>query len=56
MTVIYLTENNTGCFGVIFQKKGCAKVQKNADVSDNERNAVCANPLRTLLLKIKYVI
>ena len=56
MTVIYLTEYNTGCFGVIFQKNGCVKVQKNADISDDERNKLCANPLRTVLVKIKYVI
>ena len=28
MTVVYLTENNTRCYGVTFQNDSCVKVQK----------------------------
>ena len=38
MTVIYLTEYNTSCYGVIFENNGCIKVQKIKDISNYENN------------------
>ena len=32
MTIIYSTENNTKCYGVIFQNEGWIKVQKLEDI------------------------
>ena len=37
MTVIYIKEYNTRCYGVTFQIKGCIKVQKFEDISDDEK-------------------
>ena len=45
MTVICITEYNTGCYGVTFQKNGCIKVQKFEDLSDDENKIMCAKPL-----------
>ena len=36
MTVIYLTESNTRCYGVTFQNNGCIKLQKFKDKSIHE--------------------
>ena len=38
MTVIYLTEYNTRCYGVTLQNDGCVKVQKFEDIPEYERN------------------
>ena len=45
MTVIYLTEYNTRCYGVTFENNGCIKVQKFEDISDDENNIYCVKPL-----------
>ena len=36
MTVIYLTEHNTKCYGVNFEKNECVKVQNFEDISNDE--------------------
>ena len=41
MTVIYLTEYNTRCYGVTFQNIGFIKVQKFEDISDDENKIIC---------------
>ena len=51
MTVIYLTEYNTRCYGVTFQKNAWIKVQKFEDISDDENNIYCVKPLETFLGK-----
>ena len=40
MTVIYLTEDITRCYGVTFQNIGSIKVQKFEDKSNSEKNCV----------------
>ena len=51
MTVIYVTENNTKCYGVTFQNKGWIRVQKLDDIS-NEKNIIYeGNPMETFLGK-----
>ena len=47
MTILYLTEHNTKCYGVTFQSIGWIKVQKFEDISDDENNIYCAKPLET---------
>ena len=37
MTLIYITEYNTKCYGVTFQKIGWIKVQKFDDISHDEK-------------------
>ena len=39
MTIIYVTENNCQCYGVTFQNKGCIKVQKFVELS-NDKNII----------------
>ena len=51
MTVIFLTEYNTTCYGVIFQNNGWTKVQKFEDISDDENNIYCLKRLETCLGK-----
>ena len=36
MTIIYVTEYNTECYGVTFQNIGWIKVQKFEDISDDK--------------------
>ena len=38
MTVIFLAEYNTRCYGVTFQINGCIKIRKIEDISDDEKN------------------
>ena len=35
MTILYVTENNTKCYGVSSQNNGWNRVQKNEDISDD---------------------
>ena len=49
--IIYLTENNTSCYGVTFQNDGCVKVQKFEDISDLENIILYKMPLKTFLGK-----
>ena len=56
MTVIYLTEYNTRCYGVTFQKKRCIKVQKFEDMSNHENNMFCVKPLEIFLGKSESCI
>ena len=51
MTVTYLTEYNTRCFGVAFEKNGCIKIQNFKDISDHENKIFCVKPLEKLLGK-----
>ena len=51
MTVIYLKENNTRFYGVIFQNSGCIKVQKFEDNSVSENFVYCVKPLQVFLGK-----
>ena len=45
MTVIYLTQHNTKCYGVPIQNNGNVKVQKFKDISDDENNIYYVKPL-----------
>ena len=36
MTIIYLTEYNTRCYGVTFQNNGLVGVQKQENISDDK--------------------
>ena len=51
MTIIYLTEHNTKCYGVTFQKDKCINVQKSEDISDDEKNVFCVKPSEVFLDK-----
>ena len=51
MTVLYLTDYNTRCYGVAFENNGCVTVQKFEAISDNEDKILCGKPLRTILSK-----
>ena len=49
MTIIYITENNTKCYGVTFQNKGWVRVQKLKDVSEDKKIIYKVNPMETFL-------
>ena len=51
MTIIFLTEHKTRCFGVTFQNNGWIKVQKFENISADENNIYCVKPLKTFLAK-----
>ena len=51
MTVIYLTEYNTSCYGVTFENNGWIKAQYFEDIPDYEKNIYCVKPLETFLDK-----
>ena len=51
MTIIYVTENNTKCYGVTFQNKGWIRVQKLEDVSEDKNIIYKVNPMETFLGK-----
>ena len=51
MTIIYLTENNTKCYGVTLQNKGWVRVQKLKDVSEDENIIYQVNPMGTFIDK-----
>ena len=37
MTIIYITECNTKCYGEAFENKGWIKVRKFEDISDDKK-------------------
>ena len=51
MTIIYVTENNTKCYGVTFQNKGWVRVQKLEDVSDDKNIIYEVNPIEIFVGK-----
>ena len=51
MTIIYVTEYNTKCYGVTFQNNGWIKVHKFEDISDDKKTIYCVEPLEILLGK-----
>ena len=51
MTFIYVTENNTKCYGVTFQNKGLVRVQKLEDISEDKNIIFEVNPMETILGK-----
>ena len=51
MTVIFLTEHNTKCYGVTFKNNECVKVQKFEDISNKENTLLNIKPIETLLGK-----
>ena len=51
MTIIFLTEYNTKCYGVTFQNKGWINVQKFAVGSLDKNIIYTVNPLKTFLGK-----
>ena len=53
MTVIYLTEHNTRCYGVTLQNNGFVKVQKFEDISNYENNLLYVKPLEAFLGECK---
>ena len=46
MTIIYLTEYNTSCYGVTIQNNGYVKVQKFQDISNDENVIYSVKPMR----------
>ena len=51
MTIIYLAEYNTRCYGVVIQNNGWVKVQKLEEISGDENSVYCVKPLETCLGK-----
>ena len=51
MTIIYVTENNTECYGVTFQNNGMIRVQKLENVSDDKNIIYEVNPMETFIGK-----
>ena len=51
MTIIYVTEHNTKCYGVTFENNGWIKVQKFEDISNDKNNIYCVKPLEIVLGK-----
>ena len=51
MTIIYVTEYNTKCYGVTLQNNGLVKVQELEDVHDDENIIFEVNPVKTFLGK-----
>ena len=47
MTIIYLTEFKTKCYGVTFENKGWIKVQNFEDISDDKNFLYKVNPMET---------
>ena len=48
MTIIYVTEYNTTCYGVTFRNKGWVRVQKLEDVGDDKNIIYEVNPKKHL--------
>ena len=53
MTVIYLTEYKTNCWGVTFQHNGWVKIQDFKEISKDENNILYIRLLQTFLGKSK---
>ena len=51
MTIIYITEHNTKCYGVTFHKNECLKVQNFEDVSNDENTIINIKPKETFIGK-----
>ena len=51
MTIIYVTEYNTTCYGVTFWNKGWVRVQKLEDVGDDKNIIYEVNPIETFIGK-----
>ena len=51
MTIIYVTEYKTKCYGVTFQINGWITVQKFEDISDDKNIIYCVKPLEIFLGK-----
>ena len=51
MTIIYVTEYNTRCYGVTFQTKEWVRVQKLEDVGDDKNFIYEVNPVETFVGK-----
>ena len=47
MTVIYLTEYNTRCYGVTLENNRLIKVQNFDDISFDENSTYCVKPFQT---------
>ena len=51
MTIIFITEHNTECYGVTFENIGRVKVQKFEDFSNVENTILNKKPIETILGK-----
>ena len=51
MTVIFLTEDNTKCYGVTFPINGYVKIQKFKAVSNDENNILYGKPIEKFISK-----
>ena len=56
MTVIFITENNCGCYGVTFQNKEWIKVQNFKDGSLDENIMYTIKPMETFWVKANLVV
>ena len=54
MNILYITENNTRCYGVTFENKGWIKGQKFDDNTGNENIIYKVNPDETFLGKSEW--
>ena len=52
MTIIYVTEYNTECYGVSLRNKGWVRVQKLKNINDDDKNIINEdNPMKTFIGK-----
>ena len=51
MTVIFITEYNSECYGVIFQNNECVKVQKFEDISNDKNTILNIKPIELFVGK-----
>ena len=49
MTIIYVTEDNTKCYGVTFQINGWINLQKFEDISEKKNTIYCVKLLEIFL-------
>ena len=55
MTIIYVTESNTKCYGVTFQKNGWIKIQKFENISNDKNIIYCVKPLEMFWVRVNLV-
>ena len=55
MTIKYVREYNTKCYGVTFENNGWIKVKKFENISDDKNTIFCVKPLRIFWVKANLV-
>ena len=54
MTITYITESNTKCYGVTFENNVWIMVQKFEDISNDKNTIHCVKPLEKILGKSEF--